>query len=105
LSNFQFRWSWEDWESCLLLDQEHPRPKLIKEVLLKAQRLAYHERIHKIVPESYESLIPEKPEAIFKFGNQCEYLLVIYIFQNLFFFGKNIFLGLFEVTILFLFTT
>jgi nuclear cap-binding protein subunit 1 len=74
LSNFQFRWSWEDWESCLLLDQDHPRPKFIKEVLLKAQRLAYHERIHKIVPESYESLIPEKPESFFKYGaNLCEY--------------------------------
>ena len=38
LSNFQFRWSWEDWDSCLLRDAEHPRPKFIREVLLKALR-------------------------------------------------------------------
>ncbi|XP_065337734.1 nuclear cap-binding protein subunit 1 [Cloeon dipterum] len=69
LSNFQFRWSWEDWESCLQLDPEHPRPKFIKEVLLKAQRLAYHERIHKIVPETFEPLIPEKPEPTFKYSD------------------------------------
>ncbi|XP_059486308.1 nuclear cap-binding protein subunit 1 isoform X2 [Neocloeon triangulifer] len=74
LSNFQFRWSWEDWESCLQLDQEHPRPKFIKEVLFKAQRLAYHERIHKIVPETFEPLIPEKPEPTFKYSDAPETL-------------------------------
>lgn len=38
LSNFQYRWSWEDWEECLKFDHEHPRPKFIKEVLLKTLR-------------------------------------------------------------------
>jgi len=41
LSNFQFRWSWEDWDSCLQRDPEHPRPKFIREVLLKALRLVF----------------------------------------------------------------
>jgi nuclear cap-binding protein subunit 1 len=67
LSNFQFRLSWEDWESCLQMEAEHPRPKFIREVLLKAQRLSYHERIHKIVPESFQPLTPARPDPIFKY--------------------------------------
>lgn len=42
LSNFQFRWSWEDWDSCLQRDPEHPRPKFIREVLLKALRYSVY---------------------------------------------------------------
>lgn len=38
LSNFKFTWSWDEWDSCLLLDAEHPRPKFIQEVLMKCLR-------------------------------------------------------------------
>ncbi|XP_039291918.1 nuclear cap-binding protein subunit 1 [Nilaparvata lugens] len=68
LSNFQFRWSWEDWESCLALDSEHPRPKFIKEVLMKAMRLSYHQRMKDIMPASFEAMVPAKPEPHFKYA-------------------------------------
>ncbi|XP_063215947.1 nuclear cap-binding protein subunit 1 [Bacillus rossius redtenbacheri] len=70
LSNFQFRWSWEDWEECLQLDPEHPRPKFVREVLLKCLRLSYHQRIKEMMPASYQALLPPKPEPCFKYAEE-----------------------------------
>ncbi|KAL1117700.1 hypothetical protein AAG570_004015 [Ranatra chinensis] len=67
LSNFQYRWNWDDWEECLKLDHEHPRPKFIKEVLLKTLRLSYHQRIREIMPRSYDCVLPPRPEPFFKY--------------------------------------
>lgn len=68
LNNFQFRWSWEDWDSCLNRDYEHPRPKFIREVLLKSRRLAYYQRIVDMMPESYAELLPPIPEPVYKYA-------------------------------------
>ena len=32
-------------------------------------RLAYHQRVKDIVPESFHALVPELPEVIFKYAN------------------------------------
>ncbi|KAA8588585.1 hypothetical protein FQN60_009930 [Etheostoma spectabile] len=50
LSNFQFRWSWDDWSDCLTMDLEKPKPKL-----------SYHQRIVDIVPPTFAALIPAEP--------------------------------------------
>lgn len=67
LSNFQFRWSWEDWEDSLRLDPEHPKPKFIKEVLLRCLRLSYHQRVVDSVPGSFRGFAPDKPDPTFKY--------------------------------------
>ena len=68
LYNFQFRWSWDDWDDSLSQDPELPKPKFIREVLLKCLRLSYHQRVTDIVPDTFAGFLPEKPNPLFKFG-------------------------------------
>ena len=68
LSNFQFRWSWDDWADCLTMDPASPKPKFIKEVLEKSVRLAYHQRICDMVPIQFEGLFPPNDKIEFKYN-------------------------------------
>ena len=67
LSNFQFRWSWDDWSDCLSLDPVMPKPKFIKEVLEKCLRLAYHQRICEMMPPEFEALLPPNNKIVFSY--------------------------------------
>nr|XP_027217163.1 nuclear cap-binding protein subunit 1-like isoform X1 [Penaeus vannamei] len=69
LSNFQFKWSWDDWLEASQLDPAHPRAKFIIEVLQRSMRLSYHQRIAEVVPEQFDCFVPHKPVAIYKFAN------------------------------------
>ena len=68
LSNFQFRWSWDDWDEALAQDPEQPKAKFIREVLLKCLRLSYHQRVTDIVPETFSGFLPDKSPPFFKFS-------------------------------------
>uniref|UniRef100_A0A8C6KSH0 Nuclear cap binding protein subunit 1 n=1 Tax=Nothobranchius furzeri TaxID=105023 RepID=A0A8C6KSH0_NOTFU len=70
LSNFQFRWSWDDWSDCLTQDLEMPKPKFVKEVLEKSMRLSYHQRIVDIVPATFSALIPAEPLFSYKYEDE-----------------------------------
>ncbi|KAL6117330.1 ncbp1 [Pungitius sinensis] len=70
LSNFQFRWSWDDWSDCLTVDLEKPKPKFVKEVLEKSMRLSYHQRMVDIVPATFSALIPAEPIFIYKYEDE-----------------------------------
>ncbi|XP_006238099.1 nuclear cap-binding protein subunit 1 isoform X1 [Rattus norvegicus] len=70
LSNFQFRWSWEDWSDCLTQDLESPKPKFVREVLEKCMRLSYHQHILDIVPPTFSALCPANPTCIYKYGDE-----------------------------------
>ncbi|XP_071507439.1 nuclear cap-binding protein subunit 1-like [Diadema antillarum] len=84
LSNFQFRWSWEEWTDCLNVDLDLPKPKFVMEVLTKCLRLSYHQRIAESVPESYAPLMPSPPEPVYKYGQEgAESLPGYTVAQNL----------------------
>lgn len=67
LSNFQYKWSWEDWKQGLDDDIESPKNKFLREALIRCMRLAYHQRIVETIPESMHRLIPANPKPTYKY--------------------------------------
>ncbi|MCP9260010.1 hypothetical protein DINM_003398 [Dirofilaria immitis] len=65
ISNFEYRWSWIDWDNCLDLNDYAPRRYFVKEVIEKCMRFSYHERICDCLPRSFEEIAPEKPSILF----------------------------------------
>lgn len=70
LSNFQLRWSWDDWSEVTTMDMEAPKAKFVREVLLKCLRLSYHQRIVDNLPESFSAFVPVKPYAQYKYEQE-----------------------------------
>ncbi|XP_059175429.1 nuclear cap-binding protein subunit 1-A-like [Physella acuta] len=70
LSNFQYKWSWEDWAECVNMDPNAPKSKFVKEVLLKCLRFSYHQRVVESVPESFAPLLPPEPKPIYKYEQE-----------------------------------
>lgn len=68
LSNFQFKWSWEEWSNCLNMDPLHPKPKFIRETLVRCMRLSYYQRVLDVIPDSFKSLAPEEPRPYNKYN-------------------------------------
>lgn len=89
LSNFQFRWTWDDWSRALELDFDHPKPKFIGEVFLKCMRLSYQERLVELVPKSFEKLIPPPTEPIYKFADRDGMFFSFFHIFSLVYFGAD----------------
>jgi len=72
LSNFQFRWGWDDWSISLKYENLHPRPKFIAETLGYCLRLSYHAKVLESVPQTFHRLAPAQPTAHNKFDLKSE---------------------------------
>lgn len=67
ISNFQYKWSWEDWKDCLVEDAQSPKNKFLKDTLIRCMRLSYHQRMVDTLPESMQSLVPKNPKPTYKY--------------------------------------
>ncbi|XP_064474284.1 nuclear cap-binding protein subunit 1-like [Ornithodoros turicata] len=70
LSNFQFRWTWDDWSDAASLDPLHPKALFLREALHRCLRLSYHQRIVDFVPDTFTPFIPAKPQPVYKYGDE-----------------------------------
>ncbi|KAH7730165.1 Nuclear cap-binding protein subunit 1 [Aphelenchoides avenae] len=70
LSNFQYRWSWEEWADCLEMDSLHPRLIFVREVIEKCMRLSYHKKMAEILPPDFKHVIPPEPVIIYVLDEQ-----------------------------------
>jgi nuclear cap-binding protein subunit 1 len=62
LSNFQYKWNWAEWAvyaDADMIDNFPFRALFCRDVLDRSIRLAYHERISKIVPEDMAMFLPK----------------------------------------------
>jgi nuclear cap-binding protein subunit 1 len=73
LSNFQYKWSWEDWKQDGedQHDLETPKNKFLRETLIRCMRLAYHQRITDIIPQSMGALVPANPKPTYKYESEA----------------------------------
>lgn len=73
LSNFQFRWGWDDWSLSLKKENLHPKPKFIAEALGFCLRLGYHAKILESIPQTFHRLAPPQtfPKNKFMTGGKA----------------------------------
>jgi nuclear cap-binding protein subunit 1 len=70
LSNFQYKWSWEDWKECLNEDTDSPKIRFLKETLVRCMRLSFHQRVIDFLPESMNKLAPINPKPTYKYVSE-----------------------------------
>ncbi|KAE9421684.1 hypothetical protein Angca_003143, partial [Angiostrongylus cantonensis] len=88
LSNFGFRWSWNDWKDCLTADRWDVRRIFVGEVIEKCRRLSYYAHLKDFLPKSFAPMIPPPPDvickyddALFKIGLMTIQLLLKFVTQ------------------------
>lgn len=73
LSNFSFRWTWNDWISAAKLDRLHPKQVFVREALLKLLRLSFYDQIVGL-SDDLKPFLPPRPDPIAKYSPQDESL-------------------------------
>lgn len=70
LSNFHFRWTWDDWVDTASLDPLHPKSVFLRQALHRCLRLSYHQKVLELVPAALAPCTPAKPVADYRFDKE-----------------------------------
>lgn len=86
LSNFHFRWMWDEWSDCIDLDEFNSTKVFVREVLERCVRLSYYKKVVEMVPEEFAPLLPREPVFFFVVDDGkvavCSLLIVIFYFSK-----------------------
>ncbi|CAH3163167.1 unnamed protein product [Porites lobata] len=67
LSNFQFKWSWDEWTSATDAGLDSPRCVFLSELFERIKRFSYHQFLIENIPEGLHSLLPVTPSPSYRF--------------------------------------
>ncbi|ULU12767.1 hypothetical protein L3Y34_015778 [Caenorhabditis briggsae] len=62
LSNFQYRYTWDEWKDCISNDEFSGRQVFLREVIEKCRRLGSYEKIIAALPSDFVKIHPASPE-------------------------------------------
>lgn len=67
LSNFQYKWTWDDWVPFVDGNPDDNKVRFITEVLGKCQRSAYQGNLLSTIPTELHPMFPEATQGFFRF--------------------------------------
>ncbi|CAI5439326.1 unnamed protein product [Caenorhabditis angaria] len=72
LSNFQYRYSWNDWKDCLEKDSFCGSVAFAREVIEKCRRLGSYDKIIAAIPSEFVRIQPTTPEVRYMLDDETE---------------------------------
>lgn len=72
LSNFDFKWKWEEWAHVVDLEPSNAQRLFVQTVLERLLRLSYYERVSESLPEWARALLPHSPELSYLYDEGGE---------------------------------
>lgn len=70
LSNFQFKWSWDEWVSATDAGLETPRCAFLNELFERIRRLSYHQFLVENIPCGLHGLLPAVPTPNYRYSDE-----------------------------------
>lgn len=70
LSNFQFKWGWDEWVSAVDSGSDSSQCVFLRELFERMRRSSYHQFLVEIIPEGLHCLLPVVPAPNYRFATE-----------------------------------